>query len=84
MIITFTKQSGFLGIGLVTLSYIFNSTFISLCKISSNYSYTLILAQRGWVIIHYYQTCVISYLVYIIFTHQGQPPSTGKGDPFPL
>ena len=39
--------------------------FISLCKIGSSYSYTLILVQRGWVIIHYYQTCVISYLVHI-------------------
>ena len=28
--------------------------FISLFKIGSSYSNTLILAQRGWVIIHYY------------------------------
>ena len=32
----------------------FISIFISLCKIGSSYSYTLILSQRGWVIIHYY------------------------------
>ena len=28
--------------------------FISLFKIVSSYTYTLILTQRGWVIIHYY------------------------------